>query len=61
MHVLLDEPGYVRKYQDGGPRTPYRRVLESGVLTEDEAKALTERYRRLNGIQLYQQSRLSAG
>ena len=50
-----DGKGYVRKYQDGGPRTPYQRVLESGVLTEDEAEALTERYRRLNGIQLYQQ------
>ena len=50
-----DGKGYVRKYQDGGPRTPYQRVLESGVLTEDEAEALAERYRRLNGIQLYQQ------
>ena len=51
-----DGKGYVRKYQDGGPRTPYQRVLESGVLTEAEAEALTERYRRLNGIQLYQQA-----
>jgi hypothetical protein len=50
-----DGKGYVRKSQDGGPRTPYQRVLESGVLNKDEAEALTERYRRLNGIQLYQQ------
>ena len=50
-----DGKGYVRKYQAGGPRTPYQRVLESGVLNEEEAEALTERYRRLNGIQLYQQ------
>ena len=51
-----DGKGYVRKYQAGGPRTPYQRVLESGVLNEEEAEALTERYRRLNGIQLYQQA-----
>ena len=50
-----DGKGYVRKYQAGGPKTPYQRVLESGVLNEEEAKVLTERYRRLNGIQLYQQ------
>jgi len=50
-----DGKGYLRKYQAGGPRTPYQRVLESGVLNEEEAKALTERYSRLNGIQLYQQ------
>ena len=50
-----DGKGYVRKYQAGGPRTPYQRVLESGVLNEEETEALTERYRRLNGIQLYQQ------
>ena len=50
-----DGKGFVRKYQDGGPRTPYQRVLESGVLNKDEAEALTGRYRRLNGIQLYQQ------
>ena len=45
----------MRKYQGRGPRTPYQKVLESGVLTEDEAEALAERYRRLNGVQLYQQ------
>lgn len=50
-----DGKGFVRKYQDGGPKTPYRRVLESGVLSEDEAKALKGRYERLNGVQLYQQ------
>lgn len=50
-----DGKGYVRKYQPGGPRTPYRRVLESGILDEAEAKALSERYEKLNGIQLYQQ------
>lgn len=50
-----DGKGYVRKYQPGGPRTPYRRVLESGILDETEAKALSERYEKLNGIQLYQQ------
>jgi hypothetical protein len=50
-----DGKGYVRKYQAGGPKTPYQRVLDSGILSEEEAKALTERYRNLNGIQLYQQ------
>ncbi len=50
-----DGKGYVRKYQAGGPRTPYRRVLESGILDEAATKALTERYEKLNGIQLYQQ------
>ena len=45
-----DGKGYVRKYQAGGPRTPYQRVLDSGILSEEEAKALTERYRSLNGI-----------
>ena len=50
-----DGKGYVRKYQAGGPKTPYRRVIESGVLDEAAAKALADRYGRLNGIQLYQQ------
>ena len=50
-----DGKGYVRKYQAGGPKTPYQRVLDSGILSEEEAKALAERYRSLNGIQLYQQ------
>lgn len=50
-----DGKGYIRKYQPGGPRTPYQRVLESGVLDEDSAKALKARYEKLNGIQLYQQ------
>ena len=49
-----DGKGYIRKYQEGGPRTPYQRVLESGVLSEEKAAALTARYRRLNGVQLYQ-------
>ena len=48
-----DGKGYIRKYQEGGPRTPYQRVLESGVLSEKKAAALTARYRRLNGVQLY--------
>ena len=47
-------PGPVNS-QAGGPRTPYQRVLDSGILSEENAKALTERYRSLNGIQLYQQ------
>lgn len=50
-----DGKGYIRKYQPGAPRTPYQRVLESGVLDEDSAKALKARYEKLNGIQLYQQ------
>ena len=50
-----DGKGYVRKYQAGGPKTPYQRVLDSGILSEEETKALTERYRSLSGIQLYQQ------
>ena len=50
-----DGKGYVRKYQAGGPKTPYQRVLDSGILSEEDAKALTERDRSLNGIQLYQQ------
>lgn len=50
-----DGKGYVRKYQAGGPKTPCQRVLESGVLGEDEARALAERRSRLNGVQLYQQ------
>lgn len=50
-----DGKGYIRKYQPDGPRTPYQRVLESGVLDEDSAKALKARYEKLNGIQLYQQ------
>lgn len=50
-----DGKGYIRKYQPGGPRTPYQRVLESGVLDEDSAKALKARYEKLNGIQLCQQ------
>lgn len=50
-----DGKGYIRKYQPGGPRTPYQRVLESGVLDEDSAKALKARHEKLNGIQLYQQ------
>ena len=31
---------------------PSSGVLDSGILSEEEAKALTERYRSLNGIQL---------
>ena len=50
-----DGKGYVRKYQEGGPRTPYRRVLESGMLSESESEALKKRYESMNGIQLYQQ------
>ena len=50
-----DGKGYVRKYQEGGPRTPYQRVLESGILSESEAEALKRRYESINGIQLYQQ------
>ncbi len=49
-----DGKGFVRRYQEGGPRTPYQRVLESGVLDECAAKALKERYESLNGVQLYQ-------
>lgn len=50
-----DGKGYVRKYQEGGPRTPYRRVLESGILSASESEALKKRYESMNGIQLYQQ------
>ena len=50
-----DGKGHVRKYQEGGPRTPYRRVLESGILSESESEALKKRYESMNGIQLYQQ------
>lgn len=50
-----DGKGFVRKYQSGGPKTPYQRVLESGILGTKEAESLTARYRRLNGVQLYQQ------
>ena len=50
-----DTKGYVRKYQKGGPRTPYQRVVESGILGESEAEALKRRYEGMNGIQLYQQ------
>ena len=50
-----DGKGYVRKYQEGGPRTPYQRVLESGILGESESGALKKRYESMNGIQLYQQ------
>ena len=50
-----DGKGYVRKYQEGGPRTPYQRVLESGILSESESEALKKRYESMNGIQLYQQ------
>ena len=50
-----DGKGFVRRYQSGGPRTPYQRVLESGILDESGAKALKDRYGRLNGVQLYQQ------
>ena len=49
-----DGKGFVRRYQTGGPRTPYQRVLESGILDQDEAAALTARRERLNGVQLYQ-------
>lgn len=49
-----DGKGYVRKYQAGGPKTPYQRVLESAVLGEEDAAALKARYEGLNGIQLYQ-------
>ena len=47
--------GYVRKYQEGGPLTPYQRVLESGILSKPESEALKRRYDSMNGIQLYQQ------
>ena len=50
-----DGKGYVRKYQKGGPRTPYQRVLESGILSEPESEALKKRYESMNGIQIYQQ------
>ena len=50
-----DAKGYVRKYQEGGPRTPYQRVIESGILGESESEALKRRYEGMNGIQLYQQ------
>lgn len=50
-----DGKGFIRRYQAGGPKTPYRRVLESGILGETASKALKERYEQLNGIQLYQQ------
>ena len=50
-----DGKGYVRKYQEGGPRTPYQRVLESGILGKSESEALKRRYESMNGIQLYQQ------
>ena len=50
-----DGKGYARKYQEGGPRTPYQRVLESGILSESESEALKRRYEGMNGIQLYQQ------
>jgi len=49
-----DGKGFVRKYQEGGPRTPYQRVMESGVLSEEDARALRARYESLNGVQLYQ-------
>ena len=35
--------GYVRKYQEGGPRTPCQRVLEPGILGESESEALERR------------------
>lgn len=49
-----DGKGFVRRYQTGDPRTPYQRVLESGILSQDEAAALAARRERLNGVQLYQ-------
>ena len=45
-----DDKGFVRRYQEGGPRTPYQRVLESGVLDECAARALKERYESLNEL-----------
>ena len=49
-----DGKGFIRRYQEGGPRTPYQRVMESGVLDEAAAAALKARYESLNGVQLYQ-------
>ena len=51
-----DGKGFVRRYQAGGPRTPYQRALESGILDATATKALKERYEQLNGIRLYQQA-----
>jgi hypothetical protein len=49
-----DGKGYARKYQEGGPRTPCQRVIESGILSQEQAEALTGKYRSMNGVQLYQ-------
>ena len=49
-----DGKGFVRRYQKGGPRTPYQRVIESGVLDREREAALRERYESLNGVRLYQ-------
>jgi hypothetical protein len=42
----------VKKQYDKA-RTPYQRVMESGVLTDEQAKALKEQYESLNPAQLW--------
>jgi hypothetical protein len=36
-------------------RTPYQRVMESGVLTDEQAKALKDQYESLNPAQIWRQ------
>ncbi len=47
-----DGKGFARRHQEGGPRTPYRRVIESGVLGRKQEAAQRERYESLNGVRL---------
>lgn len=49
-----DGKGFVRRHQEGGPRTPYQRVIESGVLDREREAALRGWYGSLNGVRLYQ-------
>jgi hypothetical protein len=45
-----DGKGFVRRYD--APKTPFRRVMESGVLTEAQKAELQKRHDTLNGIEL---------
>lgn len=44
----------VKKQYDKA-RTPYQRVMEAGVLTDEQAKALKKQYEGLNPVQLWRQ------
>lgn len=54
-HRKENGKGFVRIYEAGGPKTPYKRLLETGILTKDEESALKKRYGSINGVFLYQQ------